>query len=204
MKILAPYGLLPVNHPSGAGTPIQPYGSVETPPALTLFRGQPIRFDENGKIQPAFFAGTPATPAPVSGVFHGISYSQPDGPWVNRSAFIAGTNTFNQGISGTNEGNTYNTSVRPYIFYDPEIVYSVQANGPMDMSTLFKTFDIDLATIMNGNVITGISAATLSNTEVPDGNGQFTVIALDQRTQLQGNTWGDEYTCVLVKLTKFN
>lgn len=195
--ILAPFGFQPVLHTSASGNPRQKPGGVPTPPTNSVYTWEPIAFDTNGKIIPAVnFAVTPDAVIPVKGIFGGIQYSDPSGFVKQSNSFLAGTVTFNQGVSGVNNGDPYSTYVFPYIYQDPEMEFRVQASGSLTAAAIGATFDLDVTTI-NDNLSSQWSECALDNTVVPGYAGNFIVTQLSVEP---GNQWGDAYTIVYVKL----
>jgi hypothetical protein len=196
-QIFAPSGFQPRFHPSGGANPRWKVGNIQPTPTNTLRKGMPITFDANGYIQPAInFATTPDVPLPVRGVFWGIQYADETGSVKERPFILAGQPTFNSAVSGTNNGNVYNSYLYPYIYQDVDMEYYVQANGPITRDMIGKSFDLDVTTYPN-STYSGSSAIALDATPVEGFAGNW---ILSELAEINDNQWGDPYTVVLVKM----
>lgn len=198
MQTLAPFGFIPIGHSSGGALPMMKYGNVVSPTTHPFYQGQPVLIDGSGNIQPAVTYGAPNTVAPVQAIFYGAELSVPGG-YIKETPFIPqGQVIFNSSISGTNNGNTYNTFVKPYLYQDSNILFKVQFNGTITKAAMGQSFDIDPTTIDAGN-ISGFSSVALVPTPVSSLAGNFIVVDLFEDVN---NQWSDPYPVVVVTFNK--
>jgi len=186
----APYGLKPVKRADGmayAGATSQ-YLIDPAGEATNLFYGQVVHIGADGYIALSTAtgadAGTNALPTGTTltgslGVFVGCEY-------VNDQ----GQPTFAQYYpSGTSNGG----AIRAYVVDDPNVLFQVQADGPMDQSDIgANTFFAAAQSTSTGNTATG------NSTSAVDATTKTTTAAF--RIVAAASPIGDAYPDLLVKL----
>jgi len=90
---------------------------------------------------------------------------------------------------------TYQTgSCVAYFYNDINIVYEIQANGSVAQTAIGNEADFTTAALASGSQVTGLSAATLSNTLSGNGvQGQMRIVDISPDLN---NAWGDAFTIV--------
>lgn len=186
----APYGLKPVKRADGmayAGATSQ-YLIDPAGEATNLFYGQVVHIGADGYIALSTATGadgtTNALPTGTTltgslGVFVGCEY-------VNDQ----GQPTFAQYYpSGTSNGG----AIRAYVVDDPNVLFQVQADGPMDQSDIgANTFFAAAQSTSTGNTATG------NSTSAVDATTKTTTAAF--RIVAAASPIGDAYPDLLVKL----
>mgnify|MGYP003682058147 FL=1 len=186
----APYGLKPVKRADGmayAGATSQ-YLIDPAGEATNLFYGQVVHIGADGYIALSTATGadgtTNALPTGTAltgslGVFVGCEY-------VNDQ----GQPTFAQYYpSGTSNGG----AIRAYVVDDPNVLFQVQADGPMDQSDIgANTFFAAAQSTSTGNTATG------NSTSAVDATTKTTTAAF--RIVAAASPIGDAYPDLLVKL----
>ena len=186
----APYGLKPVKRADGmayAGATSQ-YLIDPAGEATNLFYGQVVHIGADGYIALSTAtgadAGTNALPTGTTltgslGVFVGCEY-------VNDQ----GQPTFAQYYpSGTSNGG----AIRAYVVDDPNVLFQVQADGPMDQSDIgANTFFAAAQSTSTGNTATG------NSTSAVDATTKTTTAAF--RIVAAVSPIGDAFPDLLVKL----
>lgn len=173
---LAPFGLRPAFHPSGLDRAQALADGIVSGYAFNIFKGQPVQYDTNGNIILATVG------AAWSGAFAGVQWTDVSGRgrvsnfWPQNTGYVAG-------------------SCVAYFYNDQNIVYEIQAGGPMTQDMIGDEFAF--GTINAGSTFTGLSACTLDATTAvgPGGQGQMRVVDL---APYPGNEWGDNFTIVRV------
>ena len=186
----APYGLKPVKRADGmayAGATSQ-YLIDPAGEATNLFYGQVVHIGADGYIALSTATGadgtTNALPTGTAltgslGVFVGCEY-------VNDQ----GQPTFAQYYpSGTSNGG----AIRAYVVDDPNVLFQVQADGPMDQSDIgANTFFAAAQSTSTGNTATG------NSTSAVDATTKTTTAAF--RIVAAASPIGDAFPDLLVKL----
>ena len=186
----APYGLKPVKRADGmayAGATSQ-YLIDPAGEGTNLFYGQVVHIGADGYIALSTATGadgtTNALPTGTAltgslGVFVGCEY-------VNDQ----GQPTFAQYYpSGTSNGG----AIRAYVVDDPNVLFQVQADGPMDQSDIgANTFFAAAQSTSTGNTATG------NSTSAVDATTKTTTAAF--RIVAAASPIGDAYPDLLVKL----
>jgi hypothetical protein len=173
----APFGLQPAYHPSGVIRPDK--GTIASAYGANIYQGSPVAYVATGGIALA------AAGAKAAGVFQGCEY-QPGGqlPRVVSNYWPSGTVA---------------TKIVAYLTTDPEIVYQVQANATMAVTTVGRTYDWSTNATGNGDTATGNSTVSLDVASLSAGGAGLIVLGV-----LEGpdNDWGDTYPVVLVKIAE--
>lgn len=181
-SVSAPYGFQPVYHPTGLIRAKVVKDGILSTYGTNIFQGTPVLRATDGTLQ-----AVTANNVDFIGTFAGVTYS----PTANARPVFQ-TNW----IAGT----TYAAGTMQVFYYeaDPELIFSVQADG-----SLAQTSVGDQANITNftaGNTTTGISAATLSSSLTGAGvQGQWRIRDIDPAVD---NAWGDAFTRVYVSIAR--
>ena len=165
--VSAPYGLRAVNHiggtPYAGSTRLLPItltaqnGNPAVVNATPIFYGSVVNLNASGTViiqpntgDPAGGGGTGAVfTAGVIGVFVGCTFTDP----------ISGNLTFAQSWTGNAA-----TDAKAYVIDDPDVVYQIQAAGPITNLELGENFHFNA--VQTGNAGTGNSttaATTVAN-----------------------------------------
>lgn len=175
----SPYGMRPVYHPSGQVTMVTLQDGIATGLSSDIYMGQPVKMTTSGTITPV----TATTDAFV-GVFWGVQYTRTDGSYFIGNQWSA------------------NAQYKPgtclvMFFNDPNIVYQIQADGPVAQTSIGDQTTLTNLTANNG---LGDSAATASASLEGAGNqGQLRIMNKDLYVN---NAWGDAYTDLYVTIAK--
>ena len=165
--VAAPYGLRAINHiggtPYAGSTRLLPItltaqnGNPAVVNATPIFYGSVVNLNASGTVivqpntgDPAGGGGTGAVfTAGVIGVFVGCTFTDP----------ISGNLTFAQSWTGNAA-----TDAKAYVIDDPDVVYQIQAAGPITNLELGENFHFNA--VQTGNAGTGNSttaATTVAN-----------------------------------------
>jgi len=182
----APFGLRPAFHPSGLDRAQALANGIVSGYASAILKGQPVQYGTTansgtiGTILPATTSGA------IAGAFAGVEWTDTTGRrrvsnyWPASTAYLAG-------------------SCVAYFYNDNNIVYEIQADGPMAQTTIGNEFPF--SNITAGSTTTGLSQCTL-NASGAVGNGvqgQLRVVDLSQNVD---NAWGDAFTVVRVVVSQ--
>lgn len=178
----APFGFLPVFHPSGLVRAQGFKSAIPTGYASNIFKGQPVAIDgSNGNIIPVA-----ANNVDFIGVFAGITFLDAQSRPIYFPAWLA-----SQVITQPQE-----TVV--WVYTDPQIVYSAQADGSVARTALGR--EVNISNFAAGSTLTGLSQATLAATPVTAGQqGQWFVHDVSRRPD---NDWGDAFTVLQVRMAR--
>ena len=178
----APFGLRPAFHPSGLDRAQALANGIPSGFASNILKGQPIVYGTTanggtlGTILPALVTGT------VTGAFAGCEFTDTTGRrrvsnyWPASTAYITG-------------------SCIAYFYNDTNIVYEIQADGPVAQTAIGNEFAF--TNITAGSSTTGLSQCTLgASTAVGNGvQGQLRVVDIAPYVD---NAFGDAFTVVRV------
>lgn len=171
----APYGFVPVNHPSGESRAM-PY-TIATGYGTAIYKGMPVILNTSGVL----IAGTAA--ADILGMFMGVEYTDATGKRV---------------VSNNWPASTTATNIVAWVNDNPNTVYSVQADGSIAATEVGAQADV--SNVGNASTTTGLSQATLSASTVSAGTqAQFRIVGIDGAVD---NAAGDAYTRVLVQIAR--
>lgn len=178
----APFGFLPVFHPSGL---VRAQGFLSAVPSgygSNIFKGQPVAINgANGNIEPVT-----ANNVDFIGIFAGIEMADSQGRPMYMPNFVA--------------GSTFPSTVTPvvYVYTDPAIVYEVQADGSVARTALGR--QVNISNFAAGSTLTGLSQATVGSTIVTAGSqGQWAIQDVSRRPD---NAWGDAFTVLQVRIAR--
>lgn len=177
----APFGLRPVFHPSGVIRQDVLDNGIASAYGTALYSGTPVKRTTDGTL---VAVGTGADVA--IGVFMGVEYTDASGRFVV-SPYWPASATY------ASDGN-----MQVYFTSDPGIIYEGQANGAVDQAE--NGAGINLADASQGSTYTGQSTQSLDATTTGATAATFQVVDL---APYPGNSWGDSYTIVRVKISSY-
>ena len=173
----APFGLAVDYHPSGVTRPTM--YTILTGYASNILQNQPVRIIPSstgeGTLAPAAIGAT------LIGTFQGVEFTDSDG---------------RRRVSNKWTASTAATDINAYATLDPTIVYQIQANATLDVSSIGKQYDY--TSISAGNVTVGLSQLML-DVASNASNAQLRVIGL---TPGPDNAWGDAFPIVQVQISE--
>jgi len=178
--ISAPFGLRPAFHPSGLDRAQALAGGITSGYATQILKGQPVAYSPSAGVIVPVTANS--TNAAWSGAFAGVQWTDTTGRarvsnyWPANTAYTAGTCT-------------------AYFYNDQNIVYEIQADGPMAQTTIGNEYLF--TNVTNGSSTTGLSQATLGASTAVGNNTQGQMRVVDLAPYVD-NAWGDSYTIVRV------
>jgi hypothetical protein len=172
----APFGMRPSFHPSGLDRAQALAGGIASGLSSNILKGQPVKYVASaGTITPV--TGTEA----FAGAFAGVEYTDATGlrrvnnQWPANTTYLAG-------------------SCVAYFYNDINIVYEIQADGSVAQTSIGNEANFTTANLAAGSQVTGLSAATLSNSLVGNGvQGQMRIVDISPDLN---NAWGDAFTIV--------
>lgn len=176
-SVLAPFGARNAYHPSGVAVRVE-QGTIN-PASAFIHDGDFVALAADGTIVRA----TPGTGNKIIGVFAGCEYR--DG-------------TGKPNVSKCWPANASAYDIKCYFTADPEMVYEVQANGPVsiDMIGSQATWGAPGAV----NQMTGVSASYLDVATISNSvENQLAIVGI---REYPDNVWGDAFTVVLVKVAQ--
>lgn len=172
-QLANPFGLRPVQHPSGIIRPA-PVGQIATGYATDIFQNSPILIDANGFV-------TAAAPASrIMGAFQGVEWTDSDGRRRYSNRWTA---------------NTVGTAIVAWYTYDQKIVYEIQANATLTLAAMGQQYPY---TALSGNTTTGLSSIAL-NVAGAAANAALRVVGI---VPAPDNDWGDPFPIVLVEISQ--
>ncbi len=157
-----PFGFKPIRHLSGGTIRADQY-TIASAYATTIGTGCPVKAISDGTIQLASAGDR------LLGIFEGCQYIASDGSVVY-SAYWPASTTVQTG-----------TTVKAFVWTDPNIVYLVQSGGTPTLDNNFNLADHVVGTV---STVTGQSADYL-NSSMGTGNAGFRVHRL---SDLPGNS----------------
>lgn len=170
-----PFGLRPLYHPSGiirptAGTIASAYGS-------NIYQGAPVQIAADGTLTLA------AAGARAMGCFCGVEFTPNDG---------------RRRVSNFWPASQVASDIVAYYTRDPEIIYEVQANATLAITTVGSQYDWTTNDTSAGNTTTGLSTVGL-NTGAGAANAGLQVLGIGNRVD---NAWGDAFPVVQVRISE--
>jgi len=172
----SPYGLIPINHPSGV---IRPFAmTILTGYGTTIYQNQPVAVDAtNGTIVAA------AVGAAFIGSFQGVEFTDTDG---------------RRRVSNKWTASTSATDIVAYVTLDPTITYQIQSTAALALTDIGSQYNT--TAITNGNATTGLSTMALDvATVTTSGVAQLRFIGINPGPN---NNFGDTYVDALVQVSK--
>lgn len=199
----APFGFLPVWHPSGQIRPTAYVSSnatdlmIPSGTNIAFYKGMPVLLSigSGGAINGATVATgrmvlnkLTATTDKIHGIFAGVEYVDANGkPWSSPNWPASQTL-----LAGARQV--------VYIWDDPEIIYKAQMDGAPSAGATYGLFgkQADGSSWATGSTLTGLSTASLSATLPATGaQGQFRIVKLHEATD---NSSSDTYPIFEVKV----
>lgn len=178
-----PFGIRPAYAPSGRAQAAGIVGGIASGYNTTILKYQPVQLNSSGNIVIAAVTGD------IYGVFAGITWVDAQGVPHSSDQWTAGT-TYIGGAA---------SPVYAWVWNDPSIVYSVQADGSLAATTSIGA-QVDFSNITAGSTTTGLSACTVNAGSVTtSGQNQLRIVALDPTLV---NAWGDAFTIVQVQIAQ--
>lgn len=174
----APFGMRPIFHMVGQDRAQRFVNAIPSGYGFNIFKYQPVALS-NGAIVPAALTG-----ADWIGVFAGVMFHDAFG----RPNFV------NNWVASTTLGTG---DLWAFVWtFDQEIVYEVQADGPIPQTAIGDQADF-AASMLTGSTLTGLSDGMISATLAGvGGQGMVRIIDLQPRPD---NAWGDAFTIVQVQ-----
>jgi hypothetical protein len=174
----SPYGLIPVNHPSGV---IRPFAmTIASGYAANVFQNQPVKIDPtDGTIVVASAGDSDG----FIGTFQGVE-------WTDSDQRRRVSNKWTTGTVGS--------EVVAYVTIDQSITYQIQSNAALAIADIGKQYDYSAAA---GNTTTGLSSQSLNVSSVvaSGGTAQLRLIGIVPGPD---NNWGDTYVNALVQIVE--
>ena len=171
----SPYGLAPVNHPSGV---VRPFAmSITSGYSTTIYQNAPVKIDTTtGNLVVAAIGDA------FIGSFQGVEFTDSDG---------------RRRVSNKWTASTSATDIVAYVTIDQMITYQIQSNAALAITDIGSQYNTGVITA--GNVTTGLSAITLDvSTVTTSGNKQLRLIGIVPGPD---NAWGDTYVNALVQIS---
>ncbi len=172
----APFGLQPAYSPSGTIRPTN--YQITSGYATTIYANQPV------KIVPSSTGEGTIAAAAVNdrfiGTFMGVQ-------WIDSNGRPQFSNKWTASTTGTD--------IQCYVTLDPTIIYNIQTNATLDVTSIGKQYDFTAA---SGNATTGLGTQML-DTGSAATNAALQVIGL---TPGPDNAWGDTYVVVQVRISE--
>ena len=172
----SPYGLVPVNHPSGV---VRPFAmTILTGYASTIYANSPVKI-----VASSTGEGTIALAAPGDsfiGTFQGVEWTDSDG---------------RRRVSNKWTGATAGTDIVAYVTIDQSITFEIQSNAALAVTDIGKQYDFSAAA---GNTTTGLSSQTLDVASAA-ANAGLRLIGIVPGPD---NNWGDTYVNALVQISE--
>ena len=167
---LAGFGLVPAFHPSGTLRPTS--YSIATGYATAIYANQPVKLSANGVIEAA------AVGDRFIGTFQGVRWTNTDGATQFSNRWTA---------------STAGTDIECWVTLDPSIVYNIQADDTLDVTSIGGQYDFN-AVSNTGNFSTQtLDVASIAN------NASLQIVGL---TPGPDNAWGDAYPIVQVRISE--
>lgn len=176
--VSAPFGLRPVYSPSGVVRPS--VSTILSGYASNIYQNQPVLVASSGGGD-----GTIQTMAALTdrivGTFQGVEWTDTDG---------------RRRVSNKWTGGTTGTDIVAYYTYDPQLIYEIQANGPIAQADLGKQFKF--TAIGTGSSVVGISQMML-DTATSTANASIQLLGI---TPGSDNAYGDNFTIAQVRISQ--
>lgn len=195
MQAFNPFGLQPVNSPSGPGVRIgNNAGSIASGAAFNIFLNAPVQIDQatpsGNLVLPAALgaAGAGAAINRIIGAFQGVEFTL--------------TATGRRTVANFWASGTVATAITAWYTRDPWITYKIQANGPVLATALGGQASLTTNGSANGNTTTGFSTVGLDVTTggslTQTSTNQLRIVGFDLDPN---NSPGDPFTIVQVQIS---
>lgn len=174
-----PFGLRPVNHPSGTIRPKRLINGIASGYATSLYSGAPIKMNTSGNL--VISTGSDD----IIGAFWGCEFT------------LAGRRMVLPYWPASTVPDTTGDPFYVYYFDDPNIVYEAQGVGSLAQTAIGD--QCNFTNPSGGAYPPGYSIASLSAVVGVGVQGQFRVEALAPYVD---NAWGDAFTIVQGKIAQ--
>lgn len=171
-SVASPWGLRPAWHPSGVIRQAQ--GTIGSTYGTTIYQFSPVLIAADGELE-ASAAGSRAV-----GVFLGVEWTGSDG---------------RRRVSNQWEAGTVGTDIVAYYTFDPDLVYEIQADTTLDLTSMGQQYDW---TALAGSSVTGLSSVAL-DVATAAANAGLRVVGLNPGPD---NEWGDSFPLVQVQIAE--
>lgn len=171
----APYGLVPLFHPSGVLRPVQL--NITSAYNTTIYQNQPVKIAADGTLAAA------AVNDRFIGTFGGCQYTTTDGRFVTSNMWTA------------NSTAQTGTAIIAWAYMDPAIIYGIQTNAAVTLADIGEQFDFTAA---SGSDTTGLSSQMLDVASSAANAG----LQLLNITPGPNNAWSDTYVNVQVRISE--
>lgn len=170
-----PFGLRPVNHPSGVIRPVAM--TIVSAYGANILQNQPVKIGTNGTIEAAAIGDR------FVGSFQGVEFTDSEG---------------RRRVSNRWTASTSATDIVAYVTIDPTIVYEIQSSATVALTDIGS--QADFTTITAGSTTTGLSqlmldAATIS-TSVQSS------LKILGASPLPDNAFGDNFVILQVQIAE--
>lgn len=177
----SPYGLIPVNHPSGV---VRPFAmTILTGYASNIFANSPVKIIPSSTGEGTIAVATAGDADGFIGTFQGVEFTDSDG---------------RRRVSNKWTASQAATDIVAYVTLDPSITYEIQSNAALAVADIGKQYDFSTP---GGNTTTGLSSQSLDVASVVTGSGtaQLRLIGIVAGPD---NNWGDTYVNALVQIVE--
>lgn len=174
-----PFGLRPVNHPSGTIRPKRLINGLASGYATSLYQGTPIKLNTSGNL--VISTGSDD----IIGAFWGCEFT------------LAGRRMVLPYWPASTVPDVTGDPFYVYYFDDPNIIYEVQGAGSYAQTALGD--QANFSSVGAGAYPPGYSQATLGALVGATVQGQFRIEALAPYVD---NAWGDAFTIVQGKISQ--
>lgn len=178
----APFGLRPAFFPTGLERAQALANGITSGYSSNILKGQAVQYSPGaGVILPV--VDTTTNSGNLSGAFAGVEWTDTTG---------------RRRVSNYWPASTTGTSIVAYFYNDQQIVYEIQADGPVAQTAIGN--EANLSNFTAGSTTTGLSQMTMSASLVGSGStGQVRIVDL---APYPDNAWGDAFTIVRVQVSK--
>lgn len=172
----APYGLRPVENPSGLVRPRALPNGIASGYGTNIFKFQPVKLTTDGLVAPV------SSTEDFVGAFAGVSFTDSTGRRRELPNWVAGTTL------GA-------TDLVAYFWEDPNIEYTIQSGATLAQTSIGD--EANFSNLTAGSSLTGLSAATLGTLVGSGSQGQMRI--LDKYYGID-NDWGDPFVIVRARI----
>ncbi len=181
------YGIRPAYANNGMASCRTYPNGIASGYATGILKYQPVALNSSGQLVAASLA------ADWLGVFAGVKWIDASGiphvsdQWTAGTVYVSTSGSISAGYG-----------IEVSVWDDPEIVYSIQANGSLVQSLGGQ---VDFASITAGSATTGLSACLADASSLTtSGQKQLRIVELSPSPALLGtNAWGDAFTEIRVQ-----
>lgn len=176
-----PFGIRPAYSPGHFSQAAGIVGGIASGYASNILKYQPVALNSSGNIIAAGATGD------IYGIFAGTTWVDAQGVPHSSDQWTAGT-TYTGGAA---------SPVYAWVWNDPTIVFSIQADGSLVNSVGGQ---VNFSNVTSGSTTTGLSACTAGASSLTtSGQAQLRIVALDPTI---ANAWGDAFTVVQVQIAQ--